>query len=142
MDKTVLQRVKKALSSWVAPGKRFTYDQLTAPTQDAGLHQPLRSVANVSLSAILSRKSRSQLEEDQKGNRDSALMSDHLAHAVKLYVRSVDAPHVPNMRQRDVFQIVHENDPVPFAALARKLDPVNGIKKKMAKNKHRLWHGS
>ena len=33
------------------------------------------------------------------------------------------------MRQRDMFQIVHANDPVPLAALARKLDPVNREKK-------------
>ena len=56
-------------------------------------------------------------------------MDEHLVQAKNMYVGMVNALPAHGLRARDVFQIIHGNDPVPLTALANKFNPADRERK-------------
>ena len=131
LDSSSVAKVRSCLSLWLANGKRFSYEHLTSPTSSAGIQQPLRSIINANLAAILCRKTAAQLDhrDDSKLSPSSLLMSDHVSLASRKYSSCVDFPVAPDMRQDGLYKLLHAHDPVPLKALASKLNPADHERK-------------
>ena len=93
------------------------------PKNKAGLHQPLRCPKNANLAALLCRKTPTQLATESKSV--SMIMSSHVAKAVFLYKKIVNAHPCPDVHSANAYKLLHELDPLPAQALIKKFDPSN-----------------
>ena len=119
--------VERLVTTWVVPANRFTYDNLTAPTRDAGLTQPLQDINHTNIVTLL--RKRETLPEPvgdpptyDWGDGASLKIADHIQRAAYFFHALTD--HHPEVEtdQKTLNQIMRKHDPTPRAALARKFN--------------------
>jgi ribonuclease HI len=124
------KELEDIISRWVIPGPRFTYDQLTARRQCAGIHQPLKDIFKVNIASILRHKPPSSPHDlTSPVLHQSMLLANHLHKATRMYHSLVGTDPPSDTSQKDLHRILLENDETPLQALANKLNPNNPEKK-------------
>ena len=111
MGEDNMSEVERSLARWCVPGRRFTYEHLTAPKQQAGLHQPLRDLFRTSISSVLSNKCATSLPDQQRQVRGfSMLMSEHLTKAAFSFHHLTEAWPCADASQKDFYKMLSSSD--------------------------------
>ena len=130
MGEDNMSEVERSLARWCVPGRRFTYEHLTAPKQQAGLHQPLRDLFRTNISSVLSNKCATSLPDQQRQVRGfSMLMSEHLTKAAFSFHHLTEAWPRADASQKDLYKMLSSSDETHLVALADKLNPADPEKK-------------
>ena len=130
MGEDNMSEVERSLARWCIPGRRFTYEHLTAPKQQAGLHQPLRDLFRTNISSVLSNKCATSLPDQQRQVRGfSMLMSEHLTKAAFSFHHLTEAWPLADASQKDLYKMLSSSDETHLVALADKLNPADPEKK-------------
>ena len=118
------------LTKWLVPASRFRYDHLTAPTDEAGLTQPLHDLIKLNLAALLRNKQHLPQPSPAHPRYDhsdgaSLLHTDHIQRATFFFYDKTDTDPPPESSQRELYKIMHQKDPTPLSALADKFNNPN-----------------
>ena len=120
-------QVERLVCSWVVPGRRFSYDHLTAQTHCAGLSIPLRDILKTNLASLLSgrdsfpapRASTPYFSVDGK----CMLISEHVKKATSLFLNLTGSMPPEDESMSTLFTILQRNDDTSLEALVRTLSP-------------------
>ena len=124
MGEHLHDQAEALLTRWLVPANRFKYNHMTAPTQRAGLTQPLQDLYKLNISSILRNKTNIPQPNhnrggyppiyDNHGNGASLLHQDHIQRAAYFFFDLTDTPPPPDTEQKDLFRIMMEKDPTPY----------------------------
>ena len=121
------KKVSKIITEWLGLANRYTFDQLTTPRRNGGLHHPLRDVNQLNLAAILSNLPEiPALPEAKPPLKISSLcISKHISAAAAKFFAITDTKATPETCQQNLSKTLHLHDDTPLRALAKKLNPTN-----------------